>query len=280
MVKLSSARPSRSLTQNEIRRGLDRLEKAYTAMQNLDPKQIDAGDPWALLRPLTQQVTTALTETFGHESVEFDRFRLAQSFDYTLSLGNEFPHDLKIVQVSKDRLRNLHLLQAAIDLLKDRLVDSHDEQGSTSQMAQTHSNKIFVVHGHDQGPKEAVARFLEALGLMPIILHEQPNKGRTIIQKFQDEAADVGFAIVLVTPDDVMKDGKLRARQNVVLELGFFLGRLGPSHVAALVKDQVEKPSDFDGVVYISFDNGGWRESLARELQAAGYEIDWNKVMK
>ena len=280
MVKLSSARPSRSLTQNEIRRGLDRLEKAYTAMQNLDPKQIDAGDPWALLRPLTQQVTTALTETFWHESVEFYPFRLAQSFDYTLSLGNEFPHDLKIVQVSKDRLRNLHLLQAAIDLLKDRLVDSHDEQGSTSQMAQTHSNKIFVVHGHDQGPKEAVARFLEALGLMPIILHEQPNKGRTIIQKFQDEAADVGFAIVLVTPDDVMKDGKLRARQNVVLELGFFLGRLGPSHVAALVKDQVEKPSDFDGVVYISFDNGGWRESLARELQAAGYEIDWNKVMK
>lgn len=68
-------------------------------------------------------------------------------------------------------------------------------------------------------------------------------------------------------------------RQNVIFELGFFIGALGPDKVAALVADDVELPSDFDGVVYIPLE-GDWRTRLARELQAAGYEIDWNAVMR
>jgi predicted nucleotide-binding protein len=143
---------------------------------------------------------------------------------------------------------------------------------------------VFVVHGHDEGPREAVARFLEKLGLQPVILHEQPNKGRTIITKFQEEAAEAGFAVVLMTPDDVggVSEAtlKARARQNVVFELGFFIGVLGPGRVAALVKGDIERPSDFDGVVYISLDSGAWKTDLGKELQAVGYDIDWNKVMK
>lgn len=146
-------------------------------------------------------------------------------------------------------------------------------------------SKVFIVHGHDGEPREAVARCLERLGLDAVILHERPNKGRTIITKFREEAAGVGFAVVLMTPDDVGKaekatDLRPRARQNVVFELGFFIGALGPDRVAALVKGDIERPSDFDGVVYISLDDADWQMRLGRELQAAGYHIDWNKVMR
>ncbi len=146
---------------------------------------------------------------------------------------------------------------------------------------------VFVVHGHDGEARLSIARFIEQLGFEAIILHERPNKGRTIITKFREEAADVGFAVVLMTPDDVGGVPGLvvnqlvpRARQNVVFELGFFIGALGPERVAALVKGHIERPSDFDGVVYISLDDGGWKMALGRELQAAGYDIDWNKVMR
>lgn len=144
--------------------------------------------------------------------------------------------------------------------------------------------RIFIVHGHDEAVREATARFLEKINFEVVILHERPNRGRTIITKFREEAAKIGFAIVLMTPDD--HGGKLgsetgpRARQNVVFELGFFIGALGPERVAALVKGEVERPSDFDGVVYINFDNlGAWKQKLIQELEAAGFEVDWKKAM-
>jgi Predicted nucleotide-binding protein containing TIR-like domain len=146
------------------------------------------------------------------------------------------------------------------------------------------SNKIFIVHGHDEGAREAVARFLFQLGLEPIILHEQANRGRTVIEKVEANG-DVSFAVVLLTPDDegCVKGGKPepRARQNVLLELGYFIGRLGRENVCALKRGAVEIPSDFAGVVWEPMDNGnGWKQSLGRELQAAGHSIDWNKVMR
>ena len=156
--------------------------------------------------------------------------------------------------------------------------------GSGMSVGATRGRKIFIVHGHDQGPRDAVARFLERMGFEPITLHERPNKGRSIIAKFREEAAEVGFAVVLMTPDDYGgKEGaprQARARQNVVFELGFFYGAFGPERVAALIKGDVERPSDFEGVVYISLDEKDWQKELARELKAAGFEIDWNKAMR
>lgn len=146
------------------------------------------------------------------------------------------------------------------------------------------ARKVFVVHGHDEGAREAVARFLEKLGFEAIILHEQANQGRTIIEKIEVHG-DVGFAVVLLTPDDVggIRDGeaKPRARQNVILELGYFIGRLGRSRVCALRRGDMELPSDFGGVVYESYDAGGsWKTALGKELSGAGFEIDWNVVMR
>ncbi len=148
------------------------------------------------------------------------------------------------------------------------------------------SRKVFVVHGHDSEAKEMVARAVERFGLEAIILHEQPNAGRTVIEKFE-QYTDVGFAVVLLTPDDVGSakgDGnnpQPRARQNVVLELGYFLGKLTRSRVCALYKKGVEIPSDFDGVLYVELDDGGaWRTKLAQELSNARVPINLDALLK
>ena len=147
------------------------------------------------------------------------------------------------------------------------------------------SKKVFIVHGHDGEARESVARFLTNIGFVPIILHEQANRGRTIIEKVEANS-DVSFAIVLLTPDDEgrSKDASQlepRARQNVLLELGYFIGRLGREHVCALKRGTVEIPSDFAGVIWETMDAGnGWKQSVGRELDAAGHDIDWNNVMR
>jgi hypothetical protein len=142
------------------------------------------------------------------------------------------------------------------------------------------SQRVFVVHGHDDGIKETVARFLEKLGLEAIVLHERPSKGRTVIEKVEANS-EVGFAVVILTPDDVGASKKLRkrlkdrARQNVILELGYFLGKLGRERVCALHVKEVELPSDFHGVVYVSYDKAGaWRTKLMKEIIAAGMNVD------
>ncbi len=148
------------------------------------------------------------------------------------------------------------------------------------------SKRVFVVHGRDTEVKESVARFLERLGLEAIILHEQPSSGRTVIEKFE-VYADVGFAVVLLTPDDVGGAADTppnlqgRARQNVILELGYFLGRLSRRRVCALHKKNVEIPSDYQGVVYVEFDSAGaWRAKLAQELVEAKFSINVDALLK
>lgn len=143
---------------------------------------------------------------------------------------------------------------------------------------------MFIVHGHDGEARETVARYLEKIGFAPIILHEQANRGRTVIEKVEANS-DVGFAVVLLTPDDEgCKKGETpepRARQNVLLELGYFIGKLGRDRVCAFQRGKVNIPSDFAGVVWTAMDeSNGWKQELARELSAAGYTIDWNTVMK
>jgi predicted nucleotide-binding protein len=177
--------------------------------------------------------------------------------------------------------RQVGRLESIIERLE--LVDevSVDQPETTAALD---LSKVFVVHGHDEGAREAVARFIQALGFQPIILHERANEGRTVIEKVEAHG-DVGFAVVLLTPDDegCEKGGTPgpRARQNVVLELGYFIGRLGRKRVCALKRGELEIPSDFGGVVYEPFDtSGGWKQKLGRELEAVGYEIDWNTVMR
>ncbi|MDI9409256.1 MAG: nucleotide-binding protein [Candidatus Pacebacteria bacterium] len=149
------------------------------------------------------------------------------------------------------------------------------------------NNKVFIVHGRDKASKLSVVSFINKLGLEAVILHEQANKGKTIIEKIE-EYTDVGFAIVIYTPCDLGKMAnepedqvKPRARQNVVWEHGYFCAKLGRERVSALVQGDVETPSDIDGLVYIPFDDAeGWKLILAKDLTDAGYNIDLNVLLK
>jgi predicted nucleotide-binding protein len=208
------------------------------------------------------------------------------------SSGNRFVSGLRnldnqVAEWTREQKGHVDCLQSIVE----RLELFTDPQATPSSSAPDsgprgpYSTSIFVVHGHDAHARESVARLLEQLGLHAIILHEQPNQGRTIIEKFEDHA-DVGFAVVLLTGDDQggPKDSassalQARARQNVVFELGYFVGRLGRSRVAALYESGVELPSDISGVVYTPLDSAGmWRVKLCQELKAAGYTIDLNKL--
>lgn len=143
------------------------------------------------------------------------------------------------------------------------------------------SNQIFIVHGHDNNLKTEVARFVEKLGFEAIILHEKASAGKTIIEKIE-HYSDVSFGIVLYTECDIggkNKDVlKSRARQNVVFEHGYLIGKIGRKNVVALVKGDIEKPNDISGVVYIDV-LSNWQIDLVKEMKEIGYTIDIDKLL-
>ena len=143
----------------------------------------------------------------------------------------------------------------------------------------TDTRKVFIVHGHDEDALGEVEAFLRDAGLDPVVLYKQANQGRTIIEKFEKHS-DVGFAVVLLTPDDVayskeaIKAVEERARQNAILELGYFIAKLGRDRVCALRKGDVATPSDIHGVIWVEMDEKGkWRKQLAREMKEAGLAV-------
>jgi predicted nucleotide-binding protein len=287
------------LTVEQMKRGIIALQRRIADLAEFDPQKIQQRDA-PEVTALEKSIEETLANVFGHNTVDYRRYRAASDLDngprfVTMSsgwTGNRGPRIEQFGQYLSDgKKQSLLLLGQAVRGLEERIADAESSSNPTTAASEAPEqsgfdlSKVFVVHGHDGAPKAEVARFIEKLGFEPVILHERPNKGRTLITKFREEADAVGFAVVLMTSDDLGKalaaaDFNPRARQNVVFELGFFIGKLGPERVAALVKGDIEKPSDFDGVVYISLDREDWQRKLAQELQEANYQVDWNKVMR
>jgi predicted nucleotide-binding protein len=273
------------LTAEEMRAGIDRLQKRLEEVKRFEPESVTKQYDIPHVEKLNAAVEDALVRTFGKDSVDYERYMWAGRIDNGPH-NYAFPVPLRDVQETLRKTKNtsIALLEQAIESLQERLAEAGPASvAARSVPAKVMSRKVFVVHGHEEAARESVARFLERLDFDAIILHEQASRGRTVIEKVEAHS-DVGFAVVLLTPDDVgcVKGGTPapRARQNVVLELGYFVGRLGRTHVCALKRGEVEIPSDFDGVVYVDFDSpGAWKQALGREL-AAEFEIDWNKVMR
>ncbi len=273
-----------NLTVQQMHQGTDRLQKRLDEVRKFEPTSVTDQYNIPHVEALAASVDEALVRTFGANTLDYNRYSDAAIFD---NGPHNYAHQVPIGQVhvtlGRCKARSIALLEQAIASLKERITEAAAPMATETAPA-LDSSKIFVVHGHDEGAREAVARFVQALGFQAIILHERANEGRTVIEKVEAHG-DVGFAVVLLTPDDEGcakgRTPQPRARQNVLLELGYFIGRLGRNRVCALKRGELEIPSDFGGVVYEPFDtSGGWKQKLGRELEAAGYEINWNTVMR
>ena len=270
----------------EIEWAIKRIEDRIVELENFDIRTVTRSTPE--LNALSASIAGTLERAFGENTSAYQRYSAAtklQHVSMTFSIDGRSQHVDYQTPTQQNITRSIALLKAAQSSLNDDLeyLQETSEPDQPAIVSSINSRRIFVVHGHDEGARETVARFLMQLGFEPIILHEQANRGGTVMEKIETHG-DVGFAVVLLTPDDegCVKGGtpEARARQNVLLELGYFLGRLGRDKVCALKRGSVEIPSDFAGVVWESMDGHGWKQALGRELEAAGHEIDWNKVMR
>jgi predicted nucleotide-binding protein len=284
----ASPEPQRSiLAVDQMKSGVRRLQKRLDDLEAFDPLSIQERSA-PEIRALEKAIDETLTAVYGHNTVEYNRYRSATRLDngpYIIGKRHS-PHEVQQYLTDGKKASILTLQQAIRGLEEEIAEQAHISVQTNSPMARLGLNrKVFVVHGREGEPREAVARFLERLEFEPIILHEKANQGRTIIEKIEAHN-DVGFAVVLLTPDDVGglsgETTQPRPRQNVLLELGYFIGRLGRDRVCAIKQGEMELPTDFSGVLWETFDgaNNGWQQALGKELQAAGFGIDWNKVMR
>ena len=262
-------------------KAIERLRRALDAIPAL--KQLPRGSQE--FKRWQRHIWTTITDAFGDKSRHMRAFK---NILYNDTLG--VPPERSDSKFQEAYVKGLDsatpVLESMIEEIKEYWEDENQPPTHpTAKEERTNTKEVFVIHGRDNEAKETVARFLTRLDLTPVILHEKPNQGRTIIEKFEQHA-QVGFAVALLTPDDVgaLQDSstnlKPRARQNVVFELGYFLGRLGRERVCALTKGNVEIPSDYDGVAYISLDDfGGWKMKLIEELKNVGFDVDANKAL-
>jgi predicted nucleotide-binding protein len=285
-----------NFTADQLLNRIQRIEQCISDLEAFDPQNVQKRDD-AVVRRLEAAIRDALLSAFGAGTDRFniykDAFRLDQGPRGALGpswtaarsgyRGHVEPDFRKYLLEGKER--SIGLLKTAVDALGEEYKELvAQDQATQIKAAAKPSSKVFMVHGHDKAVREEVARFLEKLGLEVIILDEQPNQGRTILEKFEDHAQETGFAVVLLTPDDIAeaKSGSgqaERARQNVIYELGYLRHALGKGKVCLLRKGDVEMPSDLAGLVYTELDEkDGWKVQLVRELKAAKLQFDANRA--
>lgn len=272
------------MSANDIRRGIGRLQKRVEEVYAFQPNAVR--DPYddPLLDRLSASVRETIGGVFGMNTPAYANFIRASEFSPGFKFLNRKPSRDEITEVFETcKRRSLGLLAAAITSLDER-IENESYIDAEKIASASSSSKVFIVHGHDVAAKESLARFLEKIEIDAIILHEEPDRGRTIIEKFEECASQVGFAVVLLTPDDLGGQNaaqvqQARARQNVVFELGYFAAKLGRGRTCLMRKGDVEIPSDLFGVIYTNLDETeGWKLKLIKELKAAGIRFDANKV--
>jgi len=218
-----------------------------------------------------------LIKSFGKDSYEHNIFK---NESFSLSIFFVSTPEKEFIQACKEGL--LTTKGIFLSYFDEICQDDKITNKLSSNILEKKFNTVFIVHGHDGELREKVARLLENQNIIPIILSEELNKSSTIIQKIEDNS-NVAAAIALFTPDDEgRKVGSIefmkKARQNVVFETGFLMGKIGREHVIILSNDEIDIPSDLSGVVYIN--KSSWEIKVLKELKAIGYSIDLNKLLR
>lgn len=227
--------------------------------------------------------STLIRQSFEDNDSPYSYFK---AYGRTGDLTNLFGEDIvkEVKHIVNEKITYLESIIEQLPLITQTLAGALDKNSNIDKNIDTKSKNVFIVHGHDDGLKNEVARFVTSMGYNPIILHEQPNQGKTIIEKIET-FSNVCYSIILYTPCDIaaLNDGsnmQPRARQNVVFEHGYLIGKLGREKVCALIKDKVEKPGDIDGVIYIIYDNrGAWKKEIAKEFKDLGMNFNVDAIL-
>jgi predicted nucleotide-binding protein len=276
---LVSREDARTRLQERIEKGLELkqgkvdTQVAYEALSN-DYNKWDSFNEELLKRLFTNEELADEYSFWGYGS----------SSAYEASLGE------KIAEIYKDVNKKIHRLDSIIERLEliplsvetQRALPAQHEAASP----QLRTKRVFVVHGRDEVAKTSLEVFLHEIGLEPVVLHRQADEGLTIIEKFEKHS-DVGYAFILLTPDEIAylaseegtPDGErhkeFRARQNVIFEFGYFVGKLGRSRVCCLYTGNVSLPSDISGMIYKRYERSVEEVaySVIKDLKASGYSI-------
>ncbi len=249
--------------------GLERLIESGKEISRYGSPDVSKFLPWKAdgihLLTLYFNENDVMVATFLQTVVKSDRVDVATG----INILERFRDQLR------DGTRNIHWNEPCPP--KTKIYDSYNQP---IVVIKPKTKKVFIVHGHDYPMRDAVSDYIRKLGLEPIILEDKPSGNKTLIEKLE-EWQDVDFAIVLLSPDDIggknKNELKTRARQNVIFELGLFIGWLKRKNVCAISKSIEELPSDYLGPVFVNF-NKDWKLSLYRELRRAGFVIDSEKI--
>lgn len=262
---------------------VDLISDLIEQINSLNPLALD--DAVSLVRDAKMIIKNIVEESSSEyirslDNISFTPVVYPASETYKIEMWNSGKQDF---------LGVLNTIKREIELFSTDVKEKQDELDD-EELVMEKTKKVFIVHGHDDVMKLDVARTIEKLKLEAIILHEQDDEGKTVIEKFETNAIDCGFAVVLLSPDDLAfqrnkeEDKNYRARQNVILELGYFIGSIGRKNVLPLVKDdpagKLEIPSDYAGVVYTPYDGntGGWKSALIKSLKSSGFSVDANDL--
>jgi predicted nucleotide-binding protein len=252
--------------------------------------QVQSGDELRQARRAYEKWDSFNTDLLGRI---FTTNEYAEEYSYafpseSLVIGYDEP---SLGEQAQGIVQNVEAKLAALESIVERLALISAPQAAVSassaqRPATEQTNKVFVVHGHDEASKANLEVFLTEIGLDPIVLHRQADQGLTVIEKFEKHS-DVGYAFVLLTPDEVAylaadevkPDGERkkerRARPNVIFEFGYFVGKLGRSRVCCLYRGGVTLPSDVGGMIYKRYSEtiGEVAYDITKDLRAAGYRL-------
>lgn len=260
---------------------IGRLQRQLDAIPEL--KQLRRGSPE--FTEWQRNTRVAIAYTFGEESSQNEEFQDTEYSPFIFTGGGN--------QENYFQGAYIRGLDSAAAKLRSMIREVQEywpddpQQPTAAETPETpdlvNTNRVFLIHGRDHGTRDTVASFLRKLELEPVILEEQPDQGLTVIEKFEQNASG-SFVVALLTPDDMggpnAEELNPRARQNVILELGYFIAKFGRDRVRALVKGDIEMPSDYAGVLYIPVDeSGGWQMRLVKEMKNAGLNVDANRAL-
>jgi len=279
-IKLGS-QPTNPILSYALRHRTDSGEKILLTTGNFKEIQNSVEYP----KTIAERVDKMLKFIYDNPGLVEKGFAMTEYHYGLFGIDNDTMHKQVIRYAHQKRYVNpiakfadgtaiIELASEGIDRVENTILI--DDKIEDIEVVMEKKKKCFLVHGHDSELKHEVARFIEKeMKIEVIILHEQPGRSKTIIEKFE-HYSDVDFAVCLFTADDVgsvkKEDIKVenlshRARQNVVFEAGYFMGKLGRENVLILLDSEVEKPSDSDAINYISTKDD-WKYNLSKEIQA------------